>query len=60
MSTNISKGNDMKDEIINNFKQLLGFEWHPDDKQIDALNQLITYAKSKKQTNLQNYKKINI
>lgn len=58
MSTNISKGNDMKDEIINNFKQLLGFEWHPDDKQIDALNQLITYAKSKKQTNLQNYKKI--
>ncbi len=36
----------MKNNIVNNFTELLGFKWKPEDSQIEALNKLINYSKS--------------
>lgn len=47
----------MKKKIIGHFKEFLGIEWEPDDMQANALDRLISYAESKGQTSLSNYKK---
>jgi len=56
MPWDISKGEDMKTDIIENFVELLGIKWQPEEKQVEVLCQLVDYSKTKGKSKTKDYR----
>lgn len=46
----------MKKDIIDKFVELLGIKWTPEEKQVEALSQLVAYSKTKGKNKTKDYK----
>ena len=46
----------MKKDIIDKFVELLGIRWKPEEKQVEALSQLVAYSKTKGKNKTKDYK----
>ena len=46
----------IKKAIVDKFVKLLGIDWTPEEKQIEALNQLVEYSKRNGKTRIKDYK----
>ena len=45
-----------KKDIIDKFVELLGIKWTPEEKQVEALSQLVAYSKTKGKNKTKDYK----
>lgn len=56
MAGDIDKGENHEKDIIDKFVELLGIKWTPEEKQVEALSQLVAYSKTKGKNKTKDYK----